>query len=139
MRSRDRGAGDLLALLSASRLRRAAQCPDSVLKLIPKNGGVVMVTFVPGFLSNDVAHDRLERAERDKLTAAYPNDPAAVNARSTSGGRRIRLRARRSRKSPSTSITSEKVAGINSTESAATSMASTARPSGSRTSRLTRR
>jgi membrane dipeptidase len=56
--------------------------PDSVLKLIPKNGGVVMVTFVPGFLSNDVAaHDRLERAERDKLTAAYPNDPAAVNAK----------------------------------------------------------
>jgi membrane dipeptidase len=56
--------------------------PDSVLKLIPKNGGVVMVTFVPGFLSNEVAaHGRLERAERDKLTAAHPNDAAAVNAK----------------------------------------------------------
>jgi membrane dipeptidase len=56
--------------------------PDSVLKLLPKNGGVVMVTFVPGFLSNEVAaHGRLERAERDKLTTMFPNDQAAVNAK----------------------------------------------------------
>jgi membrane dipeptidase len=56
--------------------------PDSVLKLIPKNGGVVMVTFVPQFLSNEVAaHGRLERTERDRLTAAHPNDTAAVNAK----------------------------------------------------------
>jgi membrane dipeptidase len=53
-----------------------------VLKLLPKNGGVVMVTFVPGFLSNEVAaHGRLERAEREKLTTMFPNDQAAVNAK----------------------------------------------------------
>ena len=28
--------------------------PDDVLALLPKNGGVVMVTFVPGFLSSKV-------------------------------------------------------------------------------------
>ncbi|MGH9329383.1 MAG: dipeptidase, partial [Vicinamibacterales bacterium] len=56
--------------------------PDSVLKLLPQNGGVVMVTFVPGFLSNEVAaHGRLERAERERLTKASPNDQAAVNAK----------------------------------------------------------
>ena len=29
--------------------------PDDILQLIPKNGGIVMVTFVPGFLSPKVA------------------------------------------------------------------------------------
>ena len=29
--------------------------PDSILKRLPKNGGVVMVTFVPAFVSNEVA------------------------------------------------------------------------------------
>jgi membrane dipeptidase len=29
--------------------------PDTVLRLLPKNGGVIMVTFVPGFLSAKVA------------------------------------------------------------------------------------
>jgi membrane dipeptidase len=29
--------------------------PDNVLQMLPKNGGVVMVTFVPGFLSSKVA------------------------------------------------------------------------------------
>jgi membrane dipeptidase len=27
--------------------------PDEVLRLLPKNGGIVMVTFVPGFLTRD--------------------------------------------------------------------------------------
>jgi membrane dipeptidase len=45
--------------------------PDEVLRLVPKNGGVVMVTFVPGFISPDVAaHSRRETAERTRLTAA---------------------------------------------------------------------
>jgi membrane dipeptidase len=29
--------------------------PDNILQKLPKNGGVIMVTFVPGFLSNEVA------------------------------------------------------------------------------------
>jgi membrane dipeptidase len=35
--------------------------PDEVLQLLPKNGGVVMVTFVPGFLSAKVAQHNRER------------------------------------------------------------------------------
>ena len=35
--------------------------PDDVLQLLPKNGGVVMVTFVPGFLSAKVAQHNRER------------------------------------------------------------------------------
>jgi membrane dipeptidase len=40
--------------------------PDAVLALMPKNGGVVMVTFVPGFVSMDVAR---AYGERQKLIA----------------------------------------------------------------------
>jgi membrane dipeptidase len=29
--------------------------PDNILQMLPKNGGIVMVTFVPGFLSTKVA------------------------------------------------------------------------------------
>ena len=53
--------------------------PDSVLRLLPKSGGVVMVTFVPGFLSRDVAAwTKLQDAERDRLTKQLPSDAAAV-------------------------------------------------------------
>ena len=46
--------------------------PDNVLQLLPKNGGVIMVTFVPGFLSPKV--DGLEQARdgRDQPAAAAP-------------------------------------------------------------------
>jgi membrane dipeptidase len=53
--------------------------PDSVLRLLPKNGGVVMVTFVPGFLDPAVAAwNKLQDAERDRLTKLSPTDTAAV-------------------------------------------------------------
>jgi membrane dipeptidase len=53
--------------------------PDSVLQRLPKNGGVVMVTFVPGFLSPRVAAwNKLQTAEQTRLTQLYPNDQAAV-------------------------------------------------------------
>ncbi|MGH9346242.1 MAG: dipeptidase [Vicinamibacterales bacterium] len=55
--------------------------PDNILQQLPKNGGVVMVTFVPGFLSPAVnAHSRRQQAERDRLRAQYPNDTAKVDA-----------------------------------------------------------
>lgn len=54
--------------------------PDAILRQMPKNGGVVMVSFVPGFTSAEVvAHDRRASAERTRLQQASPNDPAAVN------------------------------------------------------------
>jgi membrane dipeptidase len=53
--------------------------PDSVLRLLPKNGGVVMVTFVPGFLDRAVAAwNTLQDAERNRLTKQFPTDTAAV-------------------------------------------------------------
>ena len=55
--------------------------PDDILQLLPKNGGVIMVTFVPGFASPKVnAWNKLQTAEQDRLKAAMPNDPAAVKA-----------------------------------------------------------
>ncbi|MSO48623.1 MAG: membrane dipeptidase [Acidobacteria bacterium] len=44
--------------------------PDDVLSQMPKNGGVVMVTFVPGFISQEMADFNVrENAERTRLTA----------------------------------------------------------------------
>lgn len=55
--------------------------PDTILQLLPKNGGVVMVTFVPGFLSPKVAAwNKLQTAERARLTQQFPNDATAVTS-----------------------------------------------------------
>ena len=44
--------------------------PDEVLRRLPENGGVVMVTFVDTFISEEVRqHDTLRQAERDRLSA----------------------------------------------------------------------
>lgn len=55
--------------------------PDTVLRQLPKNGGVVMVTFVPGFLSPKVAAwNTLQNAERARLAQQSPTDAAAVTS-----------------------------------------------------------
>jgi membrane dipeptidase len=55
--------------------------PDDILKRLPANGGVVMVTFVPGFLSPAVAAwNKTQEAEQARLAAEFPNDPARVTA-----------------------------------------------------------
>jgi membrane dipeptidase len=55
--------------------------PDNILTQLPKNGGVVMVTFVPGFVSAEVnAHSRRQTDERNRLRALHPSDEASVNA-----------------------------------------------------------
>jgi membrane dipeptidase len=56
--------------------------PDSILRRFPANGGVVMVTFVPGFVSQQVADHGVLRgdAERD-AQARDPHDTAAVGRR----------------------------------------------------------
>jgi membrane dipeptidase len=47
--------------------------PDAVLQMLPKNGGVVMVTFVPGFISKEVAaRSSRESNETKRLRAANP-------------------------------------------------------------------
>jgi membrane dipeptidase len=70
--------------------------PDSILRRLPKNGGAVMVTFVPAFVSQEVADweaaadaegKRLEAVgdsvERERLAnewrAAHPRPPATLS------------------------------------------------------------
>jgi len=72
----------------------ARNVPDNVLQLLRDNGGIVMVTFVPGFLSPAAAAwNSLQAAEQARLTQEFPGDPAAVTngvARWTSANPRPR-------------------------------------------------
>jgi membrane dipeptidase len=53
--------------------------PDAILQQLPKNGGVVMVTFVPGFVSTEAAaYNRLESAQEKLLKSQTPTDEKAV-------------------------------------------------------------
>lgn len=54
--------------------------PDSILRRLPKNGGVLMVTFVPGFLSQKVAdYSVLRRAKLVQLQSQFGPDTAGLN------------------------------------------------------------
>jgi membrane dipeptidase len=54
--------------------------PDDILRQVPANGGIVMVTFVPGFISQQVAdYGKRETAERARLTAEAGSTPDAVD------------------------------------------------------------
>lgn len=55
--------------------------PDDVLRLVRENGGVVMVNFYPGFVSEDVLRWTAARAaEEARQKALHPDDPQAVAA-----------------------------------------------------------
>ncbi len=55
--------------------------PDDILRQMPKNGGIVMVTFVPGFVSQQVAdYNTRETAERGRLTALGGGADAVTRA-----------------------------------------------------------
>ena len=55
--------------------------PDDVLALLPANGGVVMVNFVPDFISDAVWHWGAEKnAEEARLKAFHRNSKAEVEA-----------------------------------------------------------
>jgi membrane dipeptidase len=55
--------------------------PDDVLARLPQNGGVVMVTFVPGFISNKVnEHEKLRREHETKLKDQFPGEPDKIEA-----------------------------------------------------------
>ena len=106
--------------------------PDDILQLLPKNGGVVMVTFVPGFLSPKVAAwNKLQTAETDRLTAAVPDrcGRGEERARRLDEGQPGAARDGRPT-SPITSITSARSPASITSASAATSTASTSVPQG---------
>ena len=51
--------------------------PDSILRRLPSNGGVVMVTFVPSFISQEVADHGTERTRQaHALAEQFPGDSA---------------------------------------------------------------
>jgi membrane dipeptidase len=53
--------------------------PDDVLRLLPENGGVVMITFVPAFLSSDFwAWSRERSAQETRLKSLYSYSKAKV-------------------------------------------------------------
>ena len=55
--------------------------PDNVLQLLPGNGGVVMVTFVPGFIAPAAgARSQGMLGELRALRQRYANDPKALEA-----------------------------------------------------------
>jgi membrane dipeptidase len=55
--------------------------PDNVLQTLPKNGGVIMITFVPGFISQAVAdHGARSQAHQQQLRAQFPNNEAYVSS-----------------------------------------------------------
>lgn len=57
----------------------ARNVPDSVLRLMAEDGGVVMVTFVPGFVSEAVRAWSAARAAEDaRLKSLNPGNPQAV-------------------------------------------------------------
>ena len=59
----------------------ARNVPDGVLRQMPQDGGVVMVTFVPGFVSETVRTWNSARSAEDaRLKSLNPGDPAAVTA-----------------------------------------------------------
>jgi len=58
--------------------------PDDVLRLLPANGGVVMVNFFPVFLSPEVAdRNRRRIGEEARMKATYPFSAAQVTAAMT--------------------------------------------------------
>jgi membrane dipeptidase len=53
--------------------------PDNVLQMLPKNGGVIMITFVPGFISQAVADHAAKLTEaQQSFRAQFPNNDAYV-------------------------------------------------------------
>lgn len=55
--------------------------PDAVLPLVKANGGIVMVTFVPGFINAGVrSHGLARTAEDARLKSQFPDRPAEIKA-----------------------------------------------------------
>jgi membrane dipeptidase len=59
----------------------ARNVPDDVLRRLPANGGVVMITFVPAYVSAEhMAWDAAESAESDRLERTYGEGDPRVRA-----------------------------------------------------------
>ena len=55
--------------------------PDSILALMPKNGGIVMVNIFPGFVNQIAAQQAAGALEKEReYMAKYPDDPKRASA-----------------------------------------------------------
>lgn len=55
--------------------------PDDVLRALPANGGVMMVNFMPGYLTESARRNSAaEKEEESRLEKLYPNDDKKVDA-----------------------------------------------------------
>jgi membrane dipeptidase len=55
--------------------------PDEILRRVGAGGGIVMVNFAPGFITDEArAWDEEAFPERDRLERLYPSDPTKVKA-----------------------------------------------------------
>jgi len=53
--------------------------PDSILRMIPRNGGVVMVNIFPGFINQTAARQTALVLDKEReFKAQHPNDPEAA-------------------------------------------------------------
>jgi membrane dipeptidase len=58
----------------------ARNVPDSILRMIPKNGGVVMVNLFPGFINPIAAKQTAQVLDKMKeFQQQFPNDPAKAD------------------------------------------------------------
>jgi len=69
------GPGDRVALVRVRMAEHPRNVPDDVLKMLPKNGGVIMVNFYSGFITPEGARMSLKGAQayRD-LQKRYPKE-----------------------------------------------------------------
>jgi membrane dipeptidase len=57
----------------------ARDVPDNILTQLPKNGGLVMITFVPGFVSQEVTnYNRRETDEQTRVTTEAKGNAEAI-------------------------------------------------------------
>jgi membrane dipeptidase len=55
--------------------------PDNILRETAQNGGIVMVCFLPGYVTNPARDEfRAAMAEKARLAALYPNDSGKADA-----------------------------------------------------------
>ncbi len=55
--------------------------PDEVIQKLPANGGVLMVNFMPGYLTErGRVHSAARQAEEERLETLFPNDKTKVEA-----------------------------------------------------------
>ena len=101
----------------------ARNVPDAVLRRLRENGGIIMVTAVPGFISEDARVWNAQRdAEEARLKALWQGQPDAVEA-CLRGTRPTPIRPPISPTWPTISITSARLPGSTRSGSAGTTTA----------------